>query len=86
MDLGEQHRIANLLKIIVDTERWLEVEVLPTASSPRVEGLADTLHRYLQHCRRQVWAGHNSPAAIDRRKRKIEESCFALWQIMLSKK
>lgn len=82
---GEERYIANYRKTLEDTANWLDREFSKPGVPPQASKLSLSLGEYVAHCLRQLEAGNMSHKSIERKRRKVQEAYFKLWEIARSR-
>jgi hypothetical protein len=60
---------------------WLDDHFAEGDSNIQTQRLVTSLRSYLKHCRRRVQAGDCRADELCRRREKIADACFKLWEL-----
>jgi hypothetical protein len=79
-EYATQSQIQAFLSVLRSTAQWLDQHVAPASPKPHVSLLDAKLRKYLKHCRKHALAGRVPLADLERRRQRILDASFVLWQ------
>jgi hypothetical protein len=79
-DHATPDQIRGFAAVLRSTERWLDQHIDLAALAPAHRQLAVKLRKYLAHCRSHIVSGKVPLADLERRRQKILNASFVLWQ------